>query len=232
MLYSQIIAVCADIHTKPTNTVCRHHAACHGGTWSNHWAKQLKKMFPNMTSVNTPFWHRSPLFQTLLLTVIWAPRTISACHRTSARTPRHGNSSSLHCTVSPLTLTTKYCRKQTEIWGYRGGHNGLLSDATERQVYWWRVTGFSEKPPKNIICYEGNVNKVLRKRLYLPKCTVLNPSRQTWTQMASLSDWWHNLQWIKCERKNGYRIQVNLHVDYKNTTQYGKLQSCTSGLWH
>jgi hypothetical protein len=42
MLYSEIIAVCSDIHTKHINTLCGQKVELlsvkHGGTYSNHWA--------------------------------------------------------------------------------------------------------------------------------------------------------------------------------------------------
>jgi hypothetical protein len=42
MLYSEIIAVCSEIHTKHINTLCRQNVELlnvkHAGTYSNHWA--------------------------------------------------------------------------------------------------------------------------------------------------------------------------------------------------
>ena len=42
MLYSEIIAVCSQIHTKHINTLCGQNVeflnAKPGGTYSNHWA--------------------------------------------------------------------------------------------------------------------------------------------------------------------------------------------------
>jgi len=42
MLYKEIIAVCSEIHTKHTNTVCGQNAKLvnvkPGGTYSDHWA--------------------------------------------------------------------------------------------------------------------------------------------------------------------------------------------------
>jgi hypothetical protein len=42
MLYREIIAVCAEIHTKHINTVCGQNVefvnVIPGGTYSNHWA--------------------------------------------------------------------------------------------------------------------------------------------------------------------------------------------------
>jgi hypothetical protein len=41
MLYREIIAVCSEIHTKHTNTLCRQNvefvSVKPGGTYSNHW---------------------------------------------------------------------------------------------------------------------------------------------------------------------------------------------------
>ena len=52
MLYSEIIAVCSQIHTKHTNTLCGQnvellnvklavHIVTTGGTYSDHWADLL-----------------------------------------------------------------------------------------------------------------------------------------------------------------------------------------------
>jgi hypothetical protein len=42
MLYREIIAVCSEIHTKHTNTLCGQNVELlnvkPGGTYSNHWA--------------------------------------------------------------------------------------------------------------------------------------------------------------------------------------------------
>jgi hypothetical protein len=42
MLYSEIIAVCSQIHTKHINTLCGQNVELlnvkPGGTYSNHWA--------------------------------------------------------------------------------------------------------------------------------------------------------------------------------------------------
>jgi len=42
MLYTEIIAVCSQIHTKHINTVCGQNVELlhvkPGGTYSNHWA--------------------------------------------------------------------------------------------------------------------------------------------------------------------------------------------------
>jgi hypothetical protein len=42
MLYSEIIVVCSEIHTKHINTLCGQNvefvSVKHGGTHSNHWA--------------------------------------------------------------------------------------------------------------------------------------------------------------------------------------------------
>jgi hypothetical protein len=46
MLYSEIIAVCSQIHTTHTNTLCGQNAEFAnvkpGGTYSNHWALTVK----------------------------------------------------------------------------------------------------------------------------------------------------------------------------------------------
>jgi hypothetical protein len=42
MLYEEIIAVCSEIHTKHTNTLCGQNVEFFnvklGGTYSDHWA--------------------------------------------------------------------------------------------------------------------------------------------------------------------------------------------------
>jgi hypothetical protein len=42
MLYSEIVAVCSEIHTKHINTLCEQNlefvSVKRGGTYSNHWA--------------------------------------------------------------------------------------------------------------------------------------------------------------------------------------------------
>jgi hypothetical protein len=42
MLYGEIIAVCSEIHTKHTNTLCGQNVELlnfkSGGTYSDHWA--------------------------------------------------------------------------------------------------------------------------------------------------------------------------------------------------
>jgi hypothetical protein len=42
MLYTEIIAVCSETHTKHINTLCGQNVELlnvkHGGTYSNHWA--------------------------------------------------------------------------------------------------------------------------------------------------------------------------------------------------
>jgi hypothetical protein len=54
MLYSEIIAVCSEIHTKHINTLCGQNVELlnvkHGGTYSNHWA--LKCSGPLKTDVH------------------------------------------------------------------------------------------------------------------------------------------------------------------------------------
>jgi hypothetical protein len=46
MLYSEIIAVCPEIHTKHINTLCGQNAEFvnikPGGTYRNHWALKRK----------------------------------------------------------------------------------------------------------------------------------------------------------------------------------------------
>jgi hypothetical protein len=45
MLYSEIIAVCSEIHTKHINTLCGQNLAVvnvkPGGAYSNHWALKV-----------------------------------------------------------------------------------------------------------------------------------------------------------------------------------------------
>jgi hypothetical protein len=47
MLYREIIAVCAEIHTKHINTLCGQHVEFvnvkPGGTYSNRWALKVRK---------------------------------------------------------------------------------------------------------------------------------------------------------------------------------------------
>jgi len=42
MVYREIIAICSEIHTKHTNTLCGQNIELFsvkpGGTYSNHWA--------------------------------------------------------------------------------------------------------------------------------------------------------------------------------------------------
>jgi len=101
----------------------------------------------------------------------------------------------MHCTVLPLTLTTKQRRKlKFEV---------IVADTTDCCLIRRNAKYIGREVP----AFRRNVPKmlfynVLRKRLYLPKYTVLNPGRQKSTQMASLSDCWHYLQWIKGDRKN------------------------------
>jgi hypothetical protein len=53
MLCREIIAVCAEIHTKHINTLCGQNVALlnvkHGGTQSNHWAVEGLLLFPSAT---------------------------------------------------------------------------------------------------------------------------------------------------------------------------------------
>jgi hypothetical protein len=45
MLYSEIIAVCSQIHTKHINTLCGQNVESlyvkHGGIYTSHWALEL-----------------------------------------------------------------------------------------------------------------------------------------------------------------------------------------------
>jgi hypothetical protein len=54
MLYSEIIAVCSQIHTKPTNTLCGQKVELlsvkHDGTYIYHWT---------LIMVNIQFMYRS-----------------------------------------------------------------------------------------------------------------------------------------------------------------------------
>jgi hypothetical protein len=46
MLYSEIIAVCSEIHTKHINTLCGQNleflSVKPGGTYSDHWTEQYR----------------------------------------------------------------------------------------------------------------------------------------------------------------------------------------------
>jgi hypothetical protein len=48
MLYSEIIAVCSEIHTKHINTQCGQNVEFvtvkRGGTYSNHWASKASSL--------------------------------------------------------------------------------------------------------------------------------------------------------------------------------------------
>jgi hypothetical protein len=48
MLYSEITAVCSEIHTKHINTLCGQNVEFvnvkPGGTYSNHWGLKVKLM--------------------------------------------------------------------------------------------------------------------------------------------------------------------------------------------
>jgi hypothetical protein len=59
MLYSEIIAVCSQIHTEHINTLCGHNAEFFNvkfcGSYSNHWAvKLLRERFNYMCNDTTP----------------------------------------------------------------------------------------------------------------------------------------------------------------------------------
>jgi hypothetical protein len=49
MLYSEIMAVCSEIHTKHINTLCGQNVEFvnvkRGGTYSNHWAFEALSNF-------------------------------------------------------------------------------------------------------------------------------------------------------------------------------------------
>jgi hypothetical protein len=56
MLYSEIIAVCSEIHTKHINTLCGLNVELlnvkHGGTYSNDWALEVKYSHDDLAVVN------------------------------------------------------------------------------------------------------------------------------------------------------------------------------------
>jgi hypothetical protein len=53
MLYSEIIAVCSEIHIRHIKTLCGQNVVFfnvkHGGTYSNHWALWLNISFRVVT---------------------------------------------------------------------------------------------------------------------------------------------------------------------------------------
>jgi hypothetical protein len=57
MLYSEIIAVCSEIHTKHINTMCGQNVEFvnvkHSGTYSNHWASWAWRKTPSILNVVT-----------------------------------------------------------------------------------------------------------------------------------------------------------------------------------
>jgi hypothetical protein len=59
MLYSEIIAVCSEIHTQHINALCGQNVKFlnvkHGGTYSNHWAFISKPYFRLVKHFNPPF---------------------------------------------------------------------------------------------------------------------------------------------------------------------------------
>jgi hypothetical protein len=61
MLYSEIIAVCSQIHTKHINTLCGQNVELlnlkHVGTYSNHWS--LKGYVSDVLSHSNQFTHFS-----------------------------------------------------------------------------------------------------------------------------------------------------------------------------
>ena len=59
MLYREIIAVCSEIHTKHTNTLCGQNVELlnvkPGGTYSDHWTITcLHKMFGTLMFIVIP----------------------------------------------------------------------------------------------------------------------------------------------------------------------------------
>jgi hypothetical protein len=65
MLYSEIIAVCSEIHTKHINTVCGKNVEFvnvkHGGTYSNHWDLKGSRAFISYYSSKEEFSIQSAL---------------------------------------------------------------------------------------------------------------------------------------------------------------------------
>jgi len=62
MLYTEIIAVCSEIHTKHINTLCGQDAdflnVKPGGTYSNHWALKGSELY--ITNQSVPHSKRTP----------------------------------------------------------------------------------------------------------------------------------------------------------------------------
>ena len=59
MLYSEIIAVCSQIHTKHINTLCGQNVEFlnvkSGGTYSDHWSLKVLKKNVRFTSCSFTF---------------------------------------------------------------------------------------------------------------------------------------------------------------------------------
>jgi hypothetical protein len=57
MLYSEIIVVCSEIHTKHINTLCGQNVEFvnvkHGGTYSNRWASTGAPLLGKMKKLIT-----------------------------------------------------------------------------------------------------------------------------------------------------------------------------------
>ena len=191
---------CADMHTKPTNRVCRHHVAClnaecPGGTWSNHWAKQLKQMFPNVTSVNRPCSRRKPIPPNITARSNMGhhQRSVSATEHPQGHEDRARHKHQLQLTTLRChTTNTHHKALQKTNWNLR------ISWRTLRTAVWCDRTSrifvdsyrrFRETFQKILFYYEGNVIKFPLKLWYLPNYTFLNPGRQTPVLMATLSDW-------------------------------------------
>jgi hypothetical protein len=65
MLYSEIIAVCSQIHKKHMNTLCGQNVEFvdvkSGGTYNNHWTVSIKLMLLNNVSVSHLLPHAAAL---------------------------------------------------------------------------------------------------------------------------------------------------------------------------
>jgi hypothetical protein len=68
MLYSEMIAVCSEIHTKHINTLCRQNVELlnvkPGGTYSNHWVL-------NVWSIHTTSYKTNSLMLSLSSVSRW-----------------------------------------------------------------------------------------------------------------------------------------------------------------
>jgi hypothetical protein len=66
MLYSEIIAVCSEIHTKHINTLCEQNVELlnvkYGGTYSNHWALKCYINIPTYSVSNALKTKINPIF--------------------------------------------------------------------------------------------------------------------------------------------------------------------------